>query len=190
MLSCPPATTSWASPAPIACAPRWIAFSPEPQTLSTLKAGTPIGNPPPIAACRAGFMPAPAVSTWPMIASSTMAGSTPLSARTCRMAAAPSTAGAELGESARRSGRLAYGGPRRCERGWSCGELREVLEQFQRAPGWRAPRHCGPAEPCVPRRAPPVRSACPIGCAAGRPPRSPWPAHGAGWRRCGWSSGS
>jgi hypothetical protein len=48
--------------------------------------------PAPRAACRAGFWPQPAVSTWPMITSSTAAASMPARATASRMAIAPSSA--------------------------------------------------------------------------------------------------
>src|SRR5438445_456259 len=45
MLSMPPATSSSASPAPIACAASMTAFSPEPHTLLTVKAAMRSGTP-------------------------------------------------------------------------------------------------------------------------------------------------
>ena len=71
----PPATMTFASPARMAAAPSITAFRPEPQTLLTVVALTPSGSPPFSAAWRAGACPAPAWMTWPMIASSTDAGS-------------------------------------------------------------------------------------------------------------------
>jgi hypothetical protein len=46
-----------------------LAFSPLPQTLPMVMPGMLWGNPARIDACRAGFWPAPAVSTCPMITS-------------------------------------------------------------------------------------------------------------------------
>src|SRR5919206_217268 len=66
MLSIPPATTIFASPAPIIKAPRLTAFSEEAQTLLTLSAGTEVGSPALSAACRAGIWPIPAVITVPV----------------------------------------------------------------------------------------------------------------------------
>ena len=94
MFSWPPATTSEASPHLIACAASITAFSPLPQTLSMVIAGTSCGSPAPIAACRAGFWPSPAVSTFPMITSSICAPSTPPRSSTALITVEPS-AGAE-----------------------------------------------------------------------------------------------
>ena len=41
-------------------------FIPDRQTLFTVTAGTAIGTPAATAAIRAGFCPAPAVTTWPI----------------------------------------------------------------------------------------------------------------------------
>ena len=71
MLSVPPATTTSASPALIACAASITALRPEPQTLLTVCAGTDFGMPAVIAAWRAGFMPSPACRMQPRITSST-----------------------------------------------------------------------------------------------------------------------
>src|SRR4051794_1456525 len=76
MLSCPPATTAVASPALIACSPSATARRPEPQTWLMVSAVRSTGMPASTAACRAGFCPAPAVSTWPRITSDTSAAST------------------------------------------------------------------------------------------------------------------
>ena len=73
MLSCPPATTMSASPLAICWVPRATARNPEPHTWFTPKAVASIGTPASTAACLAGFWPSPAVSTWPMITSSTSA---------------------------------------------------------------------------------------------------------------------
>jgi hypothetical protein len=51
------------------------AFKPEPETLLTVTAGTVAGTPPEIAAWRAGAWASPAETTFPMMASSTLAGS-------------------------------------------------------------------------------------------------------------------
>jgi len=69
MFSWPPAITISASPSRIACAASITAFSPEPQTLLMVIAGTPWPSPPLITAWRAGFWPVPACSTWPRITS-------------------------------------------------------------------------------------------------------------------------
>ena len=74
MLSMPPATMSSASPARMADAPIITAFRPEPHTLLMVVALTPSGRPAFSAAWRAGAWPAPAWSTWPMIASSILSG--------------------------------------------------------------------------------------------------------------------
>ena len=89
MLSMPPATMTSASPARMADAPIITAFSPEPQTLLMVVALTPSGSPALSAACRAGAWPAPAWSTWPMIASSMRSGAIPARSTAARMAMAP-----------------------------------------------------------------------------------------------------
>ncbi len=71
MDSMPPARSTFASPALMACAASITALRPEPQTLLTVKAATETGSPALSAACRAGFCPTPACSTLPMITSST-----------------------------------------------------------------------------------------------------------------------
>ncbi len=65
--SMPPATTISTSPARISWSAIAIALSPERQTLLMVIDGTLIGIPPATAASRAGFCPAPAWMTWPMI---------------------------------------------------------------------------------------------------------------------------
>ena len=65
--SMPPATTISTSPARISWSAIAIALSPERQTLLMVIDGTLIGIPPATAALRAGFWPAPARMTWPMI---------------------------------------------------------------------------------------------------------------------------
>ena len=65
--SIPPATTTSNSPARISCAASAMASSPDRHTLLTVMDGTVIGMPAATAACRAGFWPAPAWSTCPMI---------------------------------------------------------------------------------------------------------------------------
>ena len=74
MFSCPPDTTTSASPQRIACTPRIILVIPEPQTLFTVRAGLASGIPDFMATCLAGFCPQPAVRTCPIITSSTSAG--------------------------------------------------------------------------------------------------------------------
>ena len=65
MFSIPPATTISASPARIICDAIATAFSPEPQSMLIVVAGTSFGMPAPSAAWRAGFCPSPACSTHP-----------------------------------------------------------------------------------------------------------------------------
>jgi hypothetical protein len=65
--SMPPATTTSNSPARMSWSASAIASRPERQTLLSVKEGTDIGMPPATAAGRAGFCPAPAWMTWPMI---------------------------------------------------------------------------------------------------------------------------
>ena len=65
--SMPPATATSISPARINWSASAIAFSPERQTLLIVIAGTSLGTPAWVAACRAVIWPAPAWSTWPMI---------------------------------------------------------------------------------------------------------------------------
>ena len=67
MDSMPPATTTSNSPARMSCAASAIASRPDRHTLLIVMDGTDIGMPAATAACRAGFCPAPAWSTWPMI---------------------------------------------------------------------------------------------------------------------------
>src|SRR6476659_7330569 len=77
MDSMPPATTTSTSPVATPCAASMTAVSPEPHTLLMLSAATSFDNPPWSAAWRAGFCPRPALTTLPMMHSSTMAGSMP-----------------------------------------------------------------------------------------------------------------
>ena len=63
----PPATTISNSPARISWSASAIASRPERHTLFSVNEGTDIGMPPATAAGRAGFWPAPAWMTWPMI---------------------------------------------------------------------------------------------------------------------------
>ncbi len=96
MLSCPPATTIAASPARIAWPAIATARSPEPQTWLTVSAVFSSGMPAVIAAWRAGFMPQPAVSTWPITASSISAPATPARSIAAPIATLPrSEAGTE-----------------------------------------------------------------------------------------------
>jgi hypothetical protein len=74
-------------------------LAPGPQTRLTVIAGTETGNPPPIAACRAGFMRIPAWMTLPMTTTSMRAPSRLGRLSVPRMAAAPSSvAGAVLSD--------------------------------------------------------------------------------------------
>src|SRR5437867_371840 len=91
MLSVPPATITSASPHLIAWAASMTAFSPEPQTLFTVCAGTDSGRPALTAACRAGFMPSPACRMQPRITSSTWSGRTPARRTASRTATVPSS---------------------------------------------------------------------------------------------------
>ncbi len=87
----PPATiTSW-SPARIIASAISTARMLDAHTLLTVSAGTSIGSPAPIAACRAGAWPAPPWSTCPMIAYSTSPSSTSTRSSALRMAMAPSS---------------------------------------------------------------------------------------------------
>ena len=88
--SCPPATTTVASPDLISRAASMIAVRPDRQILLTVTAGTSQPSPAPIAACRAGPCPEPAWTTWPMITASTSAGATPDRSSAVRMAWLPS----------------------------------------------------------------------------------------------------
>src|SRR3970282_1339156 len=65
MLSCPPATTQWASPALMAWAPSITALRPEPQTLLMVTAPTLGSIPALIWAWRAGARPWPPVHQGP-----------------------------------------------------------------------------------------------------------------------------
>ena len=65
--SIPPVTTTSTSPARIIESAISTARIEEAQTLLIVSAGTSIGSPAAIAACRAGAWPAPPWSTWPMI---------------------------------------------------------------------------------------------------------------------------
>ena len=65
--SMPPATTISTSPARISWSASAMALMPERHTLLMVMLGTFIGMPPATAAVRAGFCPAPARMTWPMI---------------------------------------------------------------------------------------------------------------------------
>ena len=65
--SMPPATTISTSPARISWSAIAIALRPDRQTLLMVIDGMLIGRPPARPAARAGFCPAPARMTWPMI---------------------------------------------------------------------------------------------------------------------------
>lgn len=60
MFSVPPAIATEAYPAAISSEALAIAYAPDPHTRFTVRAGTCTGSPPPMAACRAGFILAPA----------------------------------------------------------------------------------------------------------------------------------
>ena len=90
MFSWPPASTVAASPQRIACAASPTALRPLPHTLLIVSAGTSWGSPASMDACRAGFWPAAAASTWPMMTSSTSLGSIPVSSIRAAITLAPS----------------------------------------------------------------------------------------------------
>ena len=99
MFSMPPATAASISPVAICCAAVTIACAPEPQTRFTVIAGTDTGTPPPIDACRAGFILLPAWMTLPITTLPTAAGSRPERLSVSRTTAAPrSVAGVSLRE--------------------------------------------------------------------------------------------
>ncbi len=91
MFSWPPAITISASPSRIACAASITAFSPEPQTLLIVIAGTSCGRPALMTAWRAGFCPQPACSTWPRITSPICSPCRPDRRSKSRMTMAPSS---------------------------------------------------------------------------------------------------
>ena len=76
----------------MACAAKWTAFRPLPHTLLIVKAGVVWGNPALITACRAGFWPVLAVSTWPRITSSIASGARFVFFKRSRMTIAPKSA--------------------------------------------------------------------------------------------------
>src|SRR6478672_9540734 len=86
----PPATTTSTSPVAMPWAASMTAFSPDPQTLLMLSAATESDRPPRSAACRAGFWPRPALTTLPMMHSSTTAGSMPARRTASATTSAPS----------------------------------------------------------------------------------------------------
>src|SRR4051812_33050044 len=94
--SIPPATATSMSPVAMPCAANITAFSPEPQTLLIVKAATVSGSPPFRAAWRAGFCPSPALTTLPMMHSSTSAGSIPARRTASAMTSAPSCGAEKL----------------------------------------------------------------------------------------------
>ena len=82
--------TMLASPVAICCAASATLRRPEPQTWLIPKAVRSTGMPACTAAWRGGFCPAPAVSTWPRITSSTSSGRRPARSSAALMAMAPS----------------------------------------------------------------------------------------------------
>ena len=90
MLSWPPAATMSASPSMMCWAPSATARRPEPQTWFSDHAALSIGRPALICACRAGFWPCAAVSTWPRMVSETSPFSIPARDTTSSSTAAPS----------------------------------------------------------------------------------------------------
>ena len=91
MFSCPPATTMSLSPVATACDASITAFRPEPQTALMVKAGVSLATPAFIIAWRAGFWPAPAASTWPMMTSPIWSGCRPARAMASRTTMLPSS---------------------------------------------------------------------------------------------------
>lgn len=77
MFSMPPAITTWLSPALMDAAASAIAFIPDAHTLLIVMAGVSLGMPARIIACLPGFWPWPAMSTLPIITSSTVMGMFP-----------------------------------------------------------------------------------------------------------------
>ena len=71
------------------CAASITALRPEPHTLLIVSAPTPSARPPLSAACRAGAWPTPALTTLPMMHSSTAAGSMPARRTASRTTSAP-----------------------------------------------------------------------------------------------------
>ena len=100
MLSWPPAMMTVASPLAICCWPSATARRPEPHTWLRLQAVFSLGTPPFIAACRAGFWPWPAVSTWPKITSSTSPPWIPARSMTPLITAAPRSCAGVLAKGA------------------------------------------------------------------------------------------
>src|SRR5688572_15736654 len=88
--SMPPATAMSMSPVAIPCDASITAFRPEPHTLLMVSAATFSLSPPFNAAWRAGFCPTPAITTLPMMHSSTVAGSMPARRTASAMTCAPS----------------------------------------------------------------------------------------------------
>jgi hypothetical protein len=99
MFSMPPAMATATSPVAICCAAVTIVWAPEPQTRFTVMAGTDTGKPPPIAACRAGFILLPAWTTLPIRTLPIAAASSPERLSVSRTTVAPrSVAGIALRE--------------------------------------------------------------------------------------------
>ena len=96
MLSWPPAMTMFAAPDWICWAPSATARSPEPQTWLMLHAGLSTGMPAAMDACRAGFWPWPAVSTWPSMTSETSPGCRPARSKAALIATLPSSCAGRL----------------------------------------------------------------------------------------------
>jgi hypothetical protein len=94
MFSMPPATAMSTSPARIICEAIATALRPDPQTMLIVVAGTSFGIPAPIAACRAGFCPRPAVRTQPSTTSSTSPSAISARSSAARTACAPSSVAA------------------------------------------------------------------------------------------------
>ncbi len=89
MDSMPPASATFTSPLRIWSKAYMVAFMAEPHILLMVVTGTPSDRPALSTACRPGAWPWPAGSTQPMCASSICAPSTPASATTAAIAAAP-----------------------------------------------------------------------------------------------------
>src|SRR3984893_15489203 len=89
MFSMPPATATLMLPSKISCAAETTACTPEPQTRLTVIAGVVTGSPACTAACRAGFILAPACTTLPMAIVSISSGRSPARLTAPAIATAP-----------------------------------------------------------------------------------------------------
>ena len=92
MFSIPPAMALLMKPSITSCAAATIACAPEPQTRFTVIARTLTGTPPPIAACRAGFIFVPAWITLPITTVSASPGASFARSIVARTTTAPRSA--------------------------------------------------------------------------------------------------